>query len=422
MRRTESFIKTLKTAPADEEAKNAQLLIRAGFIHKEMAGVYSYLPLGKRVLDNIIDIVREEMNAIGAEEVQMSVLQPKELWEKTNRWDDNVIDNWFKTKLKSGAELGIGLTHEEPIADALQPYIPSYKDLPVYVYQTATKFRNELRAKSGLLRGREFVMKDMYSLSRSQAEHEEFYDRATQAYIKVYRRLGIGDVTYPTYASGGYFSEYSREFQTLSDIGEDTIYLDKEKGFAVNKEIYEYKILEQLGTAKERLTEHKAVEVGNIFPLGTKYTDELGIFYTDEEGHRKSIFMGCYGIGISRLVGLLAEHFADERGLQWPVNIAPYKVYLVTLGDDPQVQQSAQNLYSALSQSGITAIYDDRETSPGEKFADADLMGMPIRLVVSEKSLASGGVEIKSRGQEDVQILPADSVIQNVVDRLKSLV
>src|SRR5665213_976304 len=225
MKRSQSFVKTRKEAPADELSKNAQLLIRAGFVHKELAGVYAYLPLGKRVVDKIAQIVREEMNGIGGEELQMSVLQPKDIWEKTNRWDDNVVDNWFKTKLKNGTELGVGLTHEEAVADALRDFVSSYKDLPVYVYQIQNKYRNELRAKSGLMRGREFIMKDMYSLSRNQEEHVAFYDKVTAAYMKVYARLGLGDITYQTYASGGYFTEFSREFQTLSDIGEDTIYL-----------------------------------------------------------------------------------------------------------------------------------------------------------------------------------------------------
>jgi len=423
MRRSKSFVKTRKNAPADEQAHNAQLLIRAGYIHKEMAGVYSYLPLGKKVIDNIAQIVREEMNSIGGEELQMSVLQPKELWEKTNRWDDNVVDNWFKTKLKSGAELGVGLTHEEAVADALQNYIPSYKDLPVYVYQIQNKFRNELRAKSGLLRGREFIMKDLYSLSRTQEEHDEFYEKATVAYNKVYSRLGIGDVTYPTYASGGYFSEFSREFQTLSEVGEDTIYLDKEKGFAVNKEVYEYKLLERLGTSKEKLVECKAVEVGNIFPLGSKYTDELGIYFTDEEGKQKSIIMGSYGIGVSRLMGMLAEHFADERGLAWPAHVAPYKIYLIKLGDSPEVVAAADKAYEALDKAGITVMYDDRaEISPGEMLADADLMGMPLRLIASGKSLAAGGLELKSRSKEDSQVISAESVVQQIVDRLQSLI
>lgn len=422
MKRSQSFVKTTKTSPADEEAKNAQLLIRAGYVHKEMAGVYSYLPLGKKTLDNIANIVREEMNAIGAEELQMSALQPKELWLKTNRWDDQIVDNWFKTRLKNDTEIGIGFTHEEPVADLLQNYIPSYKDFPVYVYQIQNKFRNELRAKSGLLRGREFVMKDMYSFSRGQSEHEEFYDKATEAYLRVYKRLGIGDITYVTYASGGYFSEYSREFQTISDIGEDTIYLDKEKGFAVNKEIFDFRVLEKLGTTKEKLTEHKAVEVGNIFPLGTKYTDGLGIHYTDEEGKPKPIVMGSYGIGISRLVGLLAEYFADEKGLAWPASIAPYQVYLANLGDDQAAKAAADKAYEELSPASAAVMYDDRDVSAGEKFSDADLMGMPLRLVISQKSLAAGGAELKKRNSEEVQIIPLDAVTKTALDTLKSLI
>ena len=422
MRRSQSFIKTKKQAPADEQAHNAQLLIRGGYIHKEMAGVYSYLPLGKRVLDNIAQIVREEMNAIGTEEVQMSVLQPKELWEKTNRWDDNVVDNWFKTKLKSGTELGVGLTHEEAVADALHDYIFSYKDLPIYVYQIQNKFRNELRAKSGLLRGREFVMKDLYSLSRSQEEHDAFYEKISSAYLKIFSRVGLGDITYPTYASGGYFSGFSREFQTLSEIGEDTIYLDKQKRVAVNKEIYEYSLLEKIGLNKEDLVEVKAVEVGNIFPLGTKYTDALGVHFADEQGQKKSITMGSYGIGISRLMGLLAEHFADEHGLVWPANVAPYKVYLANLSDSEPAKQAAEAVYRSLSEAGVATIYDDRNERPGEKFADADLMGIPLRLVVSEKSLQAGGFELKYRTKSEVEIIPATSVSQQVVDKVKSLI
>lgn len=420
MRRSRSFLRTRRDTPVDEQAKNAQLLIRAGFIHKEMAGVYTYLPLGKRVIDNIADIVRQEMNAVGGEELQMSVLQPKEIWEKTNRWDDNVVDNWFKTKLKNGTELGVGLTHEEAVADALRDFIGSYKDLPIYVYQIQNKYRNELRAKSGLMRGREFIMKDLYSLSRSEEEHNEFYEKISQAYMKIYTRLGIGDITYPTYASGGYFSEFSREFQTLSDIGEDTIYLDEEKGFAINKEIYDFKNIEKLGTSKEKLKEHKAVEVGNIFPLGSRFTDPLGVHYVGEDGQKHQIIMGSYGIGISRLAGLLAEHFADERGLNWPLNVAPYKVYLISIGQEPEVLSETEALYDRLSKAGIPAIFDDRDERPGEKFADADLMGIPYRLVVSSKTLAAGGYEFKLRGAQDVTIVSKDSVIESLAPTAKS--
>jgi len=397
MRLSQLFTKTSKTIPADETARNAQLLIQAGFINKEMAGVYSYLPLGKRVLDNIAQIVREEMNAIGGVEVQMSVLQPRDLWEKTGRWDDTTVDNWFKTELKNGTELGVGLTHEEPITYALGNFVNSYKELPVYIYQIQNKFRNELRAKSGLMRGREFLMKDLYSFSRNQEEHDAFYEKAAAAYMKVYERLGIGDITYRTYASGGIFSKFSDEFQTLSHVGEDTIYVHEGKRIAVNKEVYTDEVLTSLGLDKSELVEKRAVEVGNIFPLGTKYADALDVFYDGEQGNRQSIIMGCYGIGVSRLMGLLAEHFADDKGLVWPETVAPAKVYLARLGDNPDVVKRADELYERLTASQVGVIYDDRDIRAGEKFADADLLGIPYRVVISDKTAASGSYELKAR-------------------------
>jgi len=406
MRLSQLFTKTRKDAPRDEEAKNAQLLIRAGFIHKEMAGVYAYLPLGLRVLENIKQIVREEMNAIGGQEVMMTTLQPRDIWEKTDRWDDKKVDNWFKTKLVNGTELGVGLTHEEPIVDALSAYVNSYKDLPMYVYQIQNKFRNELRAKSGLLRGREFVMKDMYSLARTQEEHDELYERAAAAYHRVYARLGIGDITYRTAADGGIFtSRFSDEFQTLSDIGEDTIYLHEGKRLAINQEVYTDENLKRLGLKKEELVEKRAVEVGNIFPLESKYTDALDVYYTDENGQRQSIIMGCYGIGVSRLVGMLAEHFSDDRGLIWPESIAPAKIHLVRLGGDDEVVSAADALYDQLRQDGTEVLYDDRDESAGAKFADADLMGCPLRLTVSKRTLAENSVELKRRTEADGRLV-----------------
>lgn len=397
MRISQLFTKTSKTAPADEVAKNAQLLIRAGFIHKEMAGVYAYLPLGLRVLENIKTIVREEMNAIGSQEVMMTALQPRDIFEKTDRWDDAKVDNWFKTKLANGTELGLGLTHEEPIVDALAPYVNSYKDLPIFVYQIQSKFRNELRAKSGLLRGREFVMKDMYSLARSQEEHIELYERAAQAYHRVYERLGIGDITYRTAADGGIFTKrFSDEFQTISDIGEDTIYIDEEKRLAINEEVYTDENLAKLGLDKTKLIEKKGVEVGNIFPLETKYTDALDVYYADESGNKQQIIMGCYGIGISRLMGVIVEKFADDKGLVWPENIAPAKVYLVQIGGDAS-RQHADELYDELTTKGIEVLYDDRNERPGAKFADAELMGIPHRITVSDRLLDTGTYEHTER-------------------------
>ncbi len=415
MRLSKSFIKTKKNTPKDEVAENAKLLIRAGYIHKEMAGVYVYLPLGKRVLENIAQVVREEMNAVGGEELQMSVLQPKELWETTDRWDDEKVDNWFKTKLKNGTELGVGLTHEEPIVDALSDYINSYKDLPVYVYQIQSKFRNEVRAKSGLMRGREFLMKDLYSLSRDEEEHERFYEKITTAYHSIYARLGIGDITYTTVADGGIFSKYSREFQTLSEVGEDTIYVHEKNEIAVNKEVLNDEVLADLGIERSELTEETAVEVGNIFPLGSKYSDALGVFYTDENDEKHSIVMGSYGIGISRLMGLLAEHFADEKGLVWPVDVAPFKVHLVSL---PGGENQADQLYAQLEDSDIETIYDDRDMSAGMKLADADLMGMPLRIVCSKRTATEGKVEASLRPTGNAELIDTGdlSAIQKLLE------
>lgn len=415
MKYSQLFTKTLKNAPADEVAKNAQLLIRAGFVHKEMAGVYVFMPLGLRVLDNIKHIVREEMNAVGGQEVQMTVLQPRGIFEKTDRWDDAKVDNWFKTKLANGTELGMGLTHEEPIVDMLSDYINSYKDLPVLVYQIQNKFRNELRAQAGLLRGREFVMKDMYSFARTQQEHEDIYEKVAAAYVRVYDRLGVGDVTYRTYADGGIFtSRFSDEFQVLSDIGEDTIFIDTERKIAVNKEVIDDKRLANTSIDKSKLVERKAIEVGNIFPLESKYTDALGVFYTDQEGNQQKIIGGCYGIGVSRLVGALAEHFADEQGLVWPENVAPFRVYLVQIGD---VDKEAQALYDELNAQGIEVLWDDRDTRPGEKFADADLMGIPHRVVISSKTISSGTYEYKKRTSQEAEMLTGEQLME----RLRSI-
>lgn len=414
MRRSELIVKTRHNAPSDETSKGAQLLIRAGYIHKEMSGVYSYLTLGKKVLDNIADVVRHEMESVGGREVLMSTLQNKDLWVATGRWNDEVVDNWFKTKLASGTEVGIGLSHEEPLTNSLRQFISSYKDLPVYPYQIQTKFRNELRAKSGLLRGREFLMKDLYSYSRNQEEHDLFYEKISEAYMRIYRRLGIGGITYKTFASGGIFARFSHEFQTISEVGEDTVFVDEQKKFAINKEVFADDILHELGLDKNSLVEKRAVEVGNIFSLGTKYSDALGLFFIDEHGRRSSTIMGCYGIGISRLMGLLAEHFADDKGLVWPSAISPCQIYLIRLGSEPEILKEADNVYNRLTDAGISVIYDDRDARAGEMFADADLMGLPYRAVVSQNTLTSHSVELKSRQEDQHRQLSLDNVVDAV--------
>lgn len=412
MRVSQLFTKTRKEAPADEQAKNAQLLIRAGFIHKEMAGVYTYLPLGLRVLNNVENIIREEMNAIGGQEILMPALQLRERYELTNRWDDKVVDNWFKTKLANGTELGLGFSHEENLSPIVKDYLLSYKDLPFAPYQIQNKFRNELRSKSGIMRGREFLMKDMYSYALTQEQHDEFYEKAKQAYVDVFNRAGIGDRTFVTFASGGSFSKFSHEFQTLSDAGEDTIYLSREKNIAVNKEVFTDEVLDELGLIKEELEEVKGIETGNIFSLGTKFSDPFDLYVTDPETGEKIVpIMGCYGIGLSRLMGTVAELLSDDKGLVWPASLAPFQVYLVQIGEaDAETQQ----IYDQLTAVGIDVLWDDRDERPGAKFADADLMGIPHRIVVSQKTIEQGNIEYKTRISDSSENLTIESLIAKI--------
>lgn len=409
MRLTQLFTKTSKTAPADEVSRNAQLLIRAGFVHKEMAGVYTYLPLGKRVLDKVTQVVREEMNAVGGNEISLTALQQKETWEASGRWSDEVLDVWFKTKLANGTELGLAPTHEEPLTKLMKNFISSYKDLPVYPYQFQIKFRNELRSKSGLMRGREFWMKDLYSFSRTQAEHDEFYEKISDAYDRVYDRLGLGDITFKTFASGGSFAKYSHEFQTLSPVGEDIIYVHRGKNIAINEEVYTDEVLADLGVSRDELEEEKAVEVGNIFTLGTKFSDALDLTYTDENGESKKVIMGSYGIGPSRVMGLIAEHFADDKGLVWPESVAPFTLYLVSIGE--KGTELADTLYNDFTAAGVEVLYDDRDTRPGAKFADAELMGIPYRLVVSDRTIGAGEHEFTARANGATELLTAEAVL-----------
>ena len=413
MRQSKLFTKTRKETPTDEVSRNAELLIRGGFIHKEMAGVYSYLPLGLRVLKKIENIIREEMNAIGAIEMIMTALQKREVWEKVGRWNDDVVDVWFKTKLKDGVELGLGFTHDEQLVNLLTEYISSYNDLPLYVYQIQTKFRNELRAKSGIIRGREFVMKDLYSFNKTQEELNEFYEEVKKAYMKIYTRCGIGHRTYITFASGGTFSQYSHEFQTLSEAGEDTIYVAENKGVAINEEVLSDEMLKELSLEKKDLVLKKSVEVGNIFKQNTKYTDPFGLQYQDEGGQKKSIFMGGYGIGITRLMGTVVEILSDDKGIIWPEEIAPFQVHLLALGDDEAVLEEANKIYEGLQKNYIEVLFDDRVgISAGEKFSDADLLGMPLRAVVSARSLKEGGVEIKKRAEEKGKIISEKELLK----------
>jgi len=412
MRQSQLFTKTRKEAPKDEVAKNAQLLIRAGFIHKEMAGVYSLLPLGLRVLERINRVIRDEMNAIGGQEMLMSALQSKELWEQTDRWSDGVVDNWFKTQLKGGGEVGLGFTHEEPLTNIMRSHIHSYADLPKLAYQIQWKFRNEERAKSGILRGREFLMKDLYTFARTQDEHTELYEGAATAYEKIFTRLGIGERTYRTFASGGVFSKYSHEFQCLSEVGEDTIYVHEGKRMAINKEVMNAEVLADLGVAESELKEQKAIEVGNIFSLGTRFSEALGLTYKDSAGKDTPVVMGSYGIGSSRMVGVIAEVLSDEKGLIWPKEVAPYNAHLIVIHGNEDVRAEADRMYELLTENGIDVLYDDRDARAGEKFADADLIGIPLRIVVSEKTIQAGGAEVTERASASSSLVPESELIE----------
>lgn len=562
MRLSRLFTKTSKNVPADETAKNAQLLIKAGYIHKEMAGVYSFLPLGLKVLSKIESIVREEMDAIGGQELAMPALQLRERYELTGRWDDKVVDNWFKTKLVNGTELGLGFSHEENLSPIVKQYVNSYKDLPIAPYQIQTKFRNELRSKSGLMRGREFLMKDMYSFAMSQEQHDTFYAQAQMAYTQVFQRLGLGDRTVMVMASGGSFSKYSHEFQTFSNAGEDLVFrtadgkyhnreiaaakvskpnlpedpkpyqevkgdgitgvqaLLKHLNIKIEKstktllyttntgetiaaairsdyEVNEWKLCEAVGclsltladddvirqltgaetgyagivnlpknvrvflddsleglcnfetganktgyhsinvnfgrdvaapekfydfkTAKaddldpatgQPMEAKKAIEVGNIFSLGTKFSEPFELAAPNEKGELVTLLMGCYGIGITRLMGTIAEIFNDDKGLVWPEAVAPALVYLARLGDNEAVVKQADELYAKLKEARIETLYDDRDLRPGEKFADADLLGIPYRVVVSDKTAEAGNYELKARTGSDSQHVNLEELIK----------
>lgn len=406
MRQSQLFTKTRREAPADEVARNAQLLIRAGYIAKEMAGVYAYLPLGLRVVERIKAIVREEMDAIGGQELIMTALQRKELWEETGRWDDSVVDVWFKSELKAGGEVGFGWSHEEPIGEMMKTYIESYKDLPIYVYQFQTKLRNELRAKSGIMRGREFIMKDMYSFCMGETDHNVIYEGTKRAYMKVFERVGVGEDTFITFAAGGAFTKFSHEFQTVCDAGEDVIYINREKGIAINEEVLNDETLASLGVARDELIAAKTAEVGNIFNFGRQKAEDLGLTFTNEAGEQVPVWMGSYGIGITRLMGVLVEKFADEKGIVWPESVAPFSMHLVGLnGDDSEVRDYTDGIYESLKRRGVDVLFDDRDVRTGEKLNDADLIGIPYRVIVSRKTMDAGQFEVVTRKTGETRFL-----------------
>jgi prolyl-tRNA synthetase len=405
MKQSQLFTKTTKDLPKDETSFNAQILIKAGFIDKLAAGIYSFLPLGQIVHEKIKKLIREEMNQIGGQEILMPALIPKELWDKTGRWD--LIDVLFKLKGMDKKEYGLGATHEEAVTPLVKRHISSYKELPVCVYQIQTKFRNELRAKAGLLRGREFSMKDLYSFHASQEDLDNFYDQAKQSYFNIFKKVNLGDITYLTYASGGAFSEYSHEFQTLSEAGEDTIYICDKCHMAINKEIIDdIKNCPECGN--DNLRQAKAVEVGNIFKLSNRFSKPFNLTYTDNKGVIKEVLMSCFGLGPSRLMGTIVEVHHDDKGIIWPEHIAPFQFHLISLNK----KSEADKIYNDLIKNKLEVLYDDREINAGEKFADADLIGLPHRIVISEKSIQAGGVEVKARTAKDSQIIKITEFIK----------
>ena len=414
MRQSKNFTKATKDLPKDETSFNAQALIRAGFVDKLAAGIYTYLPLGLRVLRKISQIIREEMDRIGGQELLMPALNPKDNWAQTGRWEG--FDALFKLGNSSDSkEYALAPTHEEIVTPLTQKHVFSYKDLPVYPYHIQTKFRNEKRAKAGLIRGREFLMKDLYSFHADQGDLDNYYLNSQKAYFKVFERCGLLDKTYLTYASGGSFSKYSHEFQTVTEAGEDTIYICEDCSIAINSEI-----IEEQNTCpncgNKKLKEERAVEVGNIFKLGTKFSKPFGFEYADEEGDKKPVIMGCYGLGPSRVMGTVVEIHHDDKGIIWPEELSPYKVHLIELmSDNEEVKKTAEALYEELMNKDIEVLYDDREVSAGAKFAEADLIGCTYRIVISEKTLKKNIFEFKKRDEEKAEMLSRDELIDKLL-------
>ncbi|MEK7503792.1 MAG: aminoacyl--tRNA ligase-related protein [Patescibacteria group bacterium] len=410
MRQSEIFTKILREAPKDELSINAQLLIRAGFVDKLMAGVYSYLPLGLLVFKKIENIIREEINNIGGQEVLLPVLHPKALWEKTGRWQH---EEMFRLKNREEKEFSLGWTHEEIVTPLVKNFVNSYKDLPVYVYQIQDKFRDELRSKSGLLRGREFVMKDLYSFHADEKDLDSYYEKVKIAYFKIFERCGLGKDTFLTLASGGTFSKYSHEFQTITPAGEDEIYLCPKCNLGINKEIIQEEKNQCPECGNKKLEIRKSIEVGNIFKLKDKYTKVFDFKFKDKEGQEKIVMMGCYGIGLGRLMGTIVEAHNDTRGMIWPEEVAPFKVHLIKIGESLEVKSLAEKIYQDLQKQGIEVLYDDRENkTAGEKFAEADLIGIPLRMVVSEKTLKLDSVEMKKRTEEEIKLIKINDLPQ----------
>jgi len=412
MRQSKLFTKTQKTDPAGEVSINAKLLERAGFVYKNSAGVYSFLPLGWRAMQNIIQIIREEMDAVGGKEMQMPALVEKKYWDQSGRWD---VEVGFEArgKKEKNASFVLGWTHEEVLTEIASHYINSYQDLPFAAYQIQTKFRDEPRAKSGLLRGREFMMKDLYSFHASEDDLFRYYKEVKVAYDKVFSRCGLK--TFYTEAAGGDFTvSNTHEFQVEAPSGEDEVMLCRLCGFAENQEIAKVKAGVPCPSCKSGVIEKiNAIEVGNIFPLGTKYSEAFNLRFLNQKGEKELVVMGSYGIGVSRLMGAIVEVRSDGKGIVWPESVAPFAAHLLVLGGDKALQKFAEGVYDKLEKEGVSVLFDDRaDISAGEKFADADLIGMPFRVVVSEKTLVQEKVEVKRRDEKEAKLVKLEELIK----------
>jgi prolyl-tRNA synthetase len=403
MLQSKLFYKTTKEKSDGIEAVSHDLLTRAGYVDQLMAGVYTFLPLGFRVLKKIESIIRKNMELVGGQEMLMPALNPKENWQKTGRWES--LDILFKLKGAGEKEYALAPTHEEVVSPLAKKVILSYKDLPMYVFHIQNKFRNELRAKSGILRTREFMMKDLYSFHETQEDLDKYYEKVAKFYLQIFKECGIGKLTYQTLASGGSFSKYSDEFQTITEAGEDIIYVCKKCSTAINKEIIsENKNCPKCGSSEYE--EKKGVEVGNIFKMGTKYSLPFDLKFRDKDGSEKSVLMGCYGIGLGRLMGAIVEVNHDEKGIIWPKEVAPFLVHLIPIEDNKKIKATALKIYQDLQKKNIEVLYDDRwDKSVGGKFAESDLIGIPYRVVVSEKTLKANSVEVKERNKKQAKLI-----------------
>lgn len=414
MRFTNIVFKTEKQAPKEEVSINAQLLQRASFVDKLNSGIYTFLPLGFKVLKKIENIIREEMNLLGSQEILMPALHPKQYWQTTNRWE--TMDDLYKLKDQSNREFALGPTHEEIVVPLIKKFVQSYKDFPFSVYQIQTKFRAELRAKSGLLRGREFVMKDLYSFHLTEEDLDNFYEKVKKSYFSIFKKLGIGEETYLTFASGGSFSKFSHEFQTLSEAGEDIIFICQNCHQAINKEI-KNEVERCPNCSSNKFEKAKSIEVGNIFKLKDKFTRPFNFFVKDKDGREKIVLMGCYGIGLNRCLGTIVEKNHDEKGIIWPTSVAPFEIYLISLDN----KKEGEDFYQQLTKNNFEVLYDDREESAGVKFADADLVGIPLRIVLSKKLKEKGQIEIKIRKTGEIKIVNQKDSLKVLKNLLKYL-